>query len=389
LTRRHPHSWLRAPAQLELLGRAPPDTTRADADALHQVDAGGAGRALARLDEGGARTVDGPPYTVHCQPLAELAEVLAGRLASAAAAQTPAACYLRQLSDGASRRTMAEALDQVARLASGGLCDRETFPWGRLRYAHAHAIREALVARYEPRTVNKMLAAFRSVLREAFQLGHFGTDGADEYLKSRSIKNVKRPTRPQGRMVPPDEYHALLHRCERDPSPVGRRNAALLAVLYLGGLRISEAASLALDDYDPATGRLDVIHGKGLKDRTVFLPRSGRQLVSAWLAARGLEPGALLCALRRNGTPTLRRVDRRRLWRIFLHLRQLAGLPAAVPHDFRRTYITEVARRSGVEVAQRLAGHARLDQTATYILLDEERLRDACEARDVPPAPRR
>jgi integrase len=60
-----------------------------------------------------------------------------------------------------------------------------------------------------------------------------------------------------------------------------------------------------------------------------------------------------------------------------------------VPHDFRRTYITEVARRSGVEVAQRLAGHARLDQTATYILLDEERLRDACEARDVPPAPRR
>jgi integrase/recombinase XerD len=58
--------------------------------------------------------------------------------------------------------------------------------------------------------------------------------------------------------------------CQRDPKPQGRRDAALIATLYAGGLRRSELAALTVEDAMP-DGELRVRHGKGNKARTVYL----------------------------------------------------------------------------------------------------------------------
>ncbi|HYX25653.1 MAG TPA: integrase, partial [Thermoanaerobaculia bacterium] len=72
----------------------------------------------------------------------------------------PAAVYLARLSPG-SRRTMAEALDDVA----------QTLPWAQLRYQHVQAVRSALGERLSRASVNKALSAVRSTMTEAWRLG--------------------------------------------------------------------------------------------------------------------------------------------------------------------------------------------------------------------------
>ena len=64
------------------------------------------------------------------------------------------------------------------------------------------------------------------------------------------------------------------------------RDAAMLALLYVGGLRRIELASLRLSDYDPET-RTMRIRGKGNKERQVYAEGGADLLLSAWLTLRG------------------------------------------------------------------------------------------------------
>ena len=49
--------------------------------------------------------------------------------------------------------------------------DAESFPWHEVTYSESVAVRMALVERYKPATVNKMLSALRGVLKQTWRLG--------------------------------------------------------------------------------------------------------------------------------------------------------------------------------------------------------------------------
>ena len=71
---------------------------------------------------------------------------------------------------------MRSALDQVARILTGNEdADASQVPWNRLRYEHMTALRSRLADAYAPATANKMLAAVRGVLRNAWQVGTMDT----------------------------------------------------------------------------------------------------------------------------------------------------------------------------------------------------------------------
>ena len=63
-------------------------------------------------------------------------------------------------------------------------------------------------------------------------------------------------------------------------------------MLYVAGLRRSEAVALDLADYDQESGMLTVRHGKGNKARTVYLQNGARAAMADWLESRGLDAGA-------------------------------------------------------------------------------------------------
>ena len=180
------------------------------------------------------------------------------------------------------------------------------------------------------------------------------------------VENVKAKTLPRGRAVEQEELRALFKVCGADLSPAGRRDAAMLAVLYGGGLRRAELCGLDLSDFDTESCTLAVRSGKGRRDRTVYLTPQVCRFVRAWTRERGLEPGALFCPVSCAG---LVRVSRMR-GETVVHPAAapeaggcLGGIAALLPPGLRHRLLD-----AGVDVftVQRLAGHADAVTTARY-----------------------
>ena len=294
----------------------------------------------------------------------------------------PAAVYLARLAQG-SRRTMAGALDVIAGLLTSYRCDKETLDWGALRYQHTAAIRALLADLYAPATANKMLAALRGVLREAWRLGYME---AEEFHRAADIPTIKGTTIPRGRAITSDEMRLLFGACRRDNTPAGKRDAALIAVLYGCGLRRSEVVALDLSDYDAETGALKVRSGKGNKARVSYAAASGsRPAIAGWLAARSKAPGPLFCPINKGGTVTLRRMTDQAIRKILNKRALEAGVPQFSPHDLRRTMIGDLLDAGAdISTVQRLAGHSNVTTTARYDRRGEAAKRKAAELLRVP-----
>lgn len=170
-----------------------------------------------------------------------------------------AVVYRDSLSSG-SYGAVRHSLETVAGILAGGAADPWTFPWEEVRYQHVARVRRELIESFAPATVNKMLSALRQVFKHAWRLGHLDHE---TYARVSDVENVKASSRKRGRAVEIHELEALFAVCSKDPSPAGRRDAAMLAVLYGGGLRRSELCALDLADFDTASGGLTVRNGKG------------------------------------------------------------------------------------------------------------------------------
>ena len=278
--------------------------------------------------------------------------------------RNPALLYLVSLSVG-SRPTQAGAIRDVARYL--GTDEPITFAWHALTYAETTGVRAWAVERYAVATAQRYLAAMRGVMRQCVRLGTM-TDEA--YRRAVDFDPVRGANELAGRSLSSTELAALFAAC--NPStPLGVRNAALLAVLYGGGLRRAELVHLDLGDLENVR-KLNVRHGKGAKARTVYLPSSAAPIVQAWLTLRGPAPGPLFYPTT-GGRPDRRhrlRSDRMCLHTVRLALRGLArraNVALFAPHDVRRTYAGDLLD-AGADIVsvQKLMGHEQTTTTARY-----------------------
>lgn len=277
--------------------------------------------------------------------------------------QNPALVYLAHLAPGGVR-TMRQALDVIADDLTGGACDALTCPWAALRFQHTAAIRARLAAKYAPATANKMLAALRGTLQAAWRLGQMS---AEDYQRAADLETVHGSSLPAGRALAGGEMRALFGACADDPTPAGRRDAALIAVLYGAGLRRSEAAALTLADYDPATGALIVRAGKGHKARQVYATNGGKDALDAWLAVRGQAAGALFGPINKAGRMLPGRMTDQALYNMLRKRAAEAAVKAFSPHDLRRTFISDLlGAGADISAVQGLAGHANVTTTQRY-----------------------
>ncbi len=278
--------------------------------------------------------------------------------------RNPAGIYLRGLAESGAR-SMYSVLRTIAGLVAGQPCDPLAFPWWRLEYAHTSAIMAELARRYAPASANRARAALRGVLRECFRLKLMS---AEAYQSAIDIRPVRGSTLGKGRALTRGELDLMRRACEEDPTPAGFRDGAILAVLYLSGVRRSELVALDMADYNPLSGELRVRRGKGNKARLTYCESGAGSWVGDWLQVRGPSPGPLFCRIARgNWILVDRRLSGQAIWRMLRKRAQQAGVAPMGVHDFRRTFVSDLLESGeDLSLVAGLAGHASVDTTRLY-----------------------
>ena len=154
------------------------------------------------------------------------------------------------------------------------------------------------------------------------------------------------------------DVEAVLHMLALERKP---RNKALLRLLYLGGLRISEARGLRVRDLSVRDDAGQVtVFGKGGKTRAVLLKASMWQDLAA---LRSAEPDAALFRSREGGA-----LDPSQVHRIVKAAAKRAGLSLAVStHWLRHAHVSHALDRGApVHLVQATVGHTSLATTSRY-----------------------
>ena len=160
---------------------------------------------------------------------------------------------------------------------------------------------------------------------------------------------------------------------DRDPW-IWARDAAVMALLYGSGLRISEALGLKRRDVPlPGAGDVLIVTGKGNKTRMVPVLQNVLALIQEYVAMCPhplAAEGPIFVGAR--GGPLSPRIIQLTMER----LRGALGLPdSATPHALRHSFATHLLSRGGdLRAIQELLGHASLSTTQIYTGIDSERL---------------
>jgi site-specific recombinase XerC len=189
--------------------------------------------------------------------------------------------------------------------------------------------------------------------------------------------------------LPRDLNHELAARLMEMPpenTAIGRRDRALLEMIYGLGLRLAEVVALNLGDVDLDAGRVKVL-GKGNRERILPLagcaatalriyleyslePETWRNLLDGTI--RGVDSKRPVFIGRRG-----RRIARRTVQsRVARYATELAGLAGVSPHTLRHSFATHLLEGgAGIRVVQELLGHSHLSTTQIYTHLDRGKLR--------------
>lgn len=226
------------------------------------------------------------------------------------------------------------------------------------------------------RTLMRQLAALRSFARFGERSGTLKAAAFAATRGPRIGKSLPRPLDASAArsMTSPD-----IRAAEDREDWVLARDAAVMALLYGCGLRISEALQLTRAQAPAGPGDTLTVLGKGGKTRMVPVLPVVVAAVAQYLALCPwrLPPDGPLFLGVRGG-----RLSPRIIQLAVEGLRGALGLPAsATPHALRHSFATHLLGRGGdLRAIQELLGHASLSTTQIYTRIDSTRLMAAYDA---------
>jgi integrase/recombinase XerD len=216
------------------------------------------------------------------------------------------------------------------------------------------------------RSVARHLVALRGFYRHLLQLGERGDDPTAGLAPPKQMRKLPRVLREA-------EVEALLAAPDTG-KPLGRRDKAMLELLYATGLRVSELVGLEL-----AQLRLDVgfllAWGKGGKERAIPVGEQAESCLRRYLAqgrpelAEGRHERVFV---NYRGLP----LTRQGCWKIIAAYGRSVGVSRLSPHVLRHSFATHLLEHGAdLRAVQMMLGHASISTTQIYTHIHAQRLR--------------
>ena len=232
------------------------------------------------------------------------------------------------------------------------------------RRVNVYHIRNWLAAEKERGLQDSTLDGLRMILSS-----YFGWLFRESLIERNPMANVGpiKVAKKQKTIITDIEMEKLKQACEKERGVIRFRDRAMLSFLISTGCRVSEMTALNRDSVDLKNLEC-VVHGKGNKDRIVYLNAVTGLTIQQYLAKRKDDGEALFVGKQgiRLGPNGVR-----------AHLKSLAkraGVESNIhPHKFRRTLATDLARHGmPIQEVANILGHEKLDTTMEYVILDRE-----------------
>lgn len=212
------------------------------------------------------------------------------------------------------------------------------------------SFRDTLLAeKYTPKSVSRKLNAVKTFFRWMIADGVLTTDPS-EHVAHPKIE-ISAP-----KFLSPLEYRAL-----RDVARTDNRIAAIIELVLQTGMRISEVASLKLENVKDNEVKVEAYATQ--PERTIPLNRAAKEALDAYLAIRPKSDSHYVF-VSKNAKPLAVRNIRAAIGRYV----QKAELPDYSVNDLRTTFIVENLK-AGVDLVllSQVAGHKRLSTTERYL----------------------
>ncbi len=222
-------------------------------------------------------------------------------------------------------------------------------------------------------TVNRRLAAIKSLVAMGRKIGvcNFSLEDVrgERVAKYRDTSGIDA-----------EAFRRVLAQCDRSTLS-GKRDYALLRLLWGNALRRNEVSLLNIGDFDPDAKNLRILgKGRGTQSETIDLGDGTTEAIAQWLdAIRGTRPddAPLFTSLdfHNNG----HRLTGDGIRKIVVKLCTKAGIKKTMsPHRIRSSAITAAldATDGNVRKVQKLSRHRQLD---TLMIYDDNRGKDQAE----------
>jgi len=224
---------------------------------------------------------------------------------------------------------------------------------------------------YSSATVARKVAAVKSFFAFLVAERKIQNDPTENISSPKVNKSLPKP-------LSLTEIDALLAAPAKSSTPEAMRDAAMLELLYAGGMRVSELMDLNVNDINLKAGFVRCL-GKGSKERIIPVHDRAVRSVKEYISEarphllKGKEEQALF--LNRRGD----RLTRQGFWLILKGHAKTAGIKKAVtPHTLRHSFATHILNGGAdLRAVQELLGHANISSTQIYTHLTSEHVRNA------------
>lgn len=236
----------------------------------------------------------------------------------------------------------------------------------------AHLIRKGL----KEATVNRRIAAIKSLVVTGRKLGvcHYSLEDvqSERVQKYRDTSGIDRGT-----------FELILNQCDVT-TPKGKRDYAILRLLWGNALRRNEVCQLNVGDFDPETKTLRILgKGRGTQSEVIDLGVGTVAAISQWLETRpGVKDNSALF-VSVDFANAGGRLTGDGLRKMLVKLSERAGIKKQMsPHRVRHSAITAAldATDGNVRKVQKLSRHRKLD---TLMIYDDNRHKDQGQITDL------